>query len=47
MGIGGVLIATFLFAPRLWVFHCAWAILVARGGAAAAGSGYLIPVIRC
>ena len=29
MGIGGVLIATLLFVPRLWVFHCAWAILVA------------------
>jgi phosphatidate cytidylyltransferase len=47
MGIGGVLIATLLFAPRLWVFHCAWAILVASHEVVRRlrDAGYLIPVI--
>jgi phosphatidate cytidylyltransferase len=47
MGIGGVLIATLLFAPRLWVFHCAWAILVASHEVVRRlrEAGYVIPVI--
>jgi phosphatidate cytidylyltransferase len=47
MGIGGVLIATLLFAPRLWVFHCAWAILVASHEVVRRlrDAGYVIPVI--
>ena len=47
MGIGGVLIATLLFAPRLWVFHCAWASLVASHEVVRRlrEAGYLIPVI--
>jgi phosphatidate cytidylyltransferase len=47
MGIGGVLIATLLFAPRLWVFHCAWAILVASHEVVRRlrEAGYDIPVI--
>src|ERR1700761_3796285 len=46
MGIGGVLIATLLFVPRLWVFHCAWAILVASHEVVRRlrEAGYLIPV---
>jgi phosphatidate cytidylyltransferase len=47
MAIGGVLIATLLFAPRLWVFHCAWAILVASHEVVRRlrEAGYVIPVI--
>jgi phosphatidate cytidylyltransferase len=47
VGIGGVLIATLLFVPRLWVFHCAWAILVASHEVVRRlrEAGYLIPVI--
>jgi len=47
MGIGGVLIATLLFVPRLWVFHCAWAILLATHEVVRRlrEAGYRIPVI--
>jgi phosphatidate cytidylyltransferase len=46
-GIGAVLIATLVFVPRLWVFHCAWAILLASHEVVRRlrEAGYVIPVI--
>jgi len=46
-GIGAVLIATLMFVPRLWVFHCAWAILLASHEVVRRlrEAGYVIPVI--
>jgi phosphatidate cytidylyltransferase len=46
MGIGGVLIVTLVFAPRVWVFHCSWAILVASHEVVRRlhQAGYVIPI---
>jgi phosphatidate cytidylyltransferase len=46
-GIGGLLIVTLVFAPRVWVFHCSWAILVASHEVVRRlrEAGYVIPVI--
>jgi phosphatidate cytidylyltransferase len=46
-GIGAVLIATLVFVPRLWVFHCAWATLLASHEVVRRlrEAGYVIPVI--
>jgi len=46
-GIGAVLIATLVFVPRLWVFHCAWASLLASHEVVRRlrEAGYVIPVI--
>jgi CDP-diglyceride synthetase len=46
-GIGAVLVATLVFIPRLWVFHCAWATAVATHEVVRRlrDAGYVIPVI--
>jgi phosphatidate cytidylyltransferase len=46
-GIGAVLIATLVFVPHLWVFHCAWASLLASHEVVRRlrEAGYVIPVI--
>jgi phosphatidate cytidylyltransferase len=45
--IGGLLIATLVFVPRLWVAHCSWAILLASHEVVRRlrEAGYVIPVI--
>jgi CDP-diglyceride synthetase len=46
-GIGGVLVVTLVFAPRYWVFHCAWAAVVASHEVVRRlrEAGYVIPLI--
>jgi phosphatidate cytidylyltransferase len=46
-GIGAVLVVTLVFFPRLWVFHCSWAIAVASHEVVRRlrEAGYVIPVI--
>jgi phosphatidate cytidylyltransferase len=45
--IGAVLVVTLVFAPRFWVFHCAWAVLVATHEVVRRlrEAGHVIPVI--
>jgi CDP-diglyceride synthetase len=47
VSIGSVLIVTLVFLPRLWVFHCAWAIALATHEVVRRlrEAGYVIPVI--
>jgi phosphatidate cytidylyltransferase len=47
VSIGGVLVATLLLVPRLWVLHCSWAIAVASHEVVRRlrEAGYVIPVI--